>query len=389
VRRILRAKLCFRLDTDPAVPDPTHIESPAHLELALDAARDGMVLLRNTGGALPLDRTRITSLAVVGDLAGIANLGDQGSSVVAPSFAMTPLDGIRALAGTVDVHYVPGPPLSAEAQQTVAEADAAVVIAGLAPEDEGEGGGGPTGDRITLDLDAEQEELITAVAALNPRTIVVLEAGSAVTMRWVDDVPAILLAWYPGQMGGQAIAEVLFGDVNPSGRLPLTFPRVEADLPKFDNLHAAVRYGYFHGYRWLDRRRVAPLFPFGYGLSYTTFRYSNLVLSRPTIGPYGRLRVTVDVTNTGAVAGDEVVQLYVGTGPSQVVRPVRDLRDFARVHLEPGPTRAVPLEVRATDLAYWDVTANAWRVEPTRYRVEVGSSARNLPLTASFGVTSR
>jgi beta-glucosidase len=389
VRRVLRAKFCFRLDTDPPVPDPTHIESPAHLDLALDAARDGMVLLRNTGGALPLDRTRIASLAVVGDLADVANLGDRGSSVVAPSFAMTPLDGIRALAGTVDVRYVPGAPLSGEAQQTVAEADAAVVIAGLAPEDEGEGGGGPTGDRITLDLGTDQEELITAVAALNPRTIVVLEAGSAVTMTWVDDVPAILLAWYPGQMGGQAIAEVLFGDVNPAGRLPLTFPRVEADLPKFDNLHAAVRYGYFHGYRWLDRRRVAPLFPFGFGLSYTRFRYSNLVLSRPAIGPYGRLRVTVDVTNTGDVAGDEVVQLYVGTGPSQVVRPVRDLRDFARVHLEPGQTRTVPLEVRATDLAYWDVTVSAWRVEPTRYRVEVGSSSRTLPLTAFFNVRAR
>ena len=389
VRRVLRAKFCFRLDSDPPVPDPTRIESPAHLDLALDAARQGMVLLRNNGGALPLDRSHITSLAVVGSLASIANLGDLGSSVVAPSFAMTPLDGIRALGGAIDVRYVPGPPLSAEDQDAVATADAAVVIAGLAPEDEGEGGGGPTGDRITLELGTDQEELITAVAALNPRTIVVLEAGSAVTVPWVDDVPAILLAWYPGQMGGQAIAEVLFGDVNPAGRLPLTFPRAEADLPKFDNLHASVRYGYFHGYRWLDRRGVAPLFPFGFGLSYTTFRYANLTLSRATIGPYGRLRVTFDVTNTGGVAGDEVVQLYVGTGPSQVVRSVRDLRDFARVHLEPGETRTVPLEVRARDLAFWDVTANAWRVEPTTYRVQVGSSSRALPLGASFTVTAR
>src|SRR4029077_10349994 len=325
VRRVLRAKFCFRLDTDPPAPDPTRIETPAHLDLALDAAREGMVLLRNSRSALPLDRSRITSLAVVGSLANIANLGDQGSSVVAPSFAMTPLDGIRALAGAIDVKYVPGPPLSAEDQEAVATADAAVVVAGLAPEDEGEGGGGTTGDRLTLGLATDQEELITAIAALNPRTIVVLEAGSAVTMPWVDDVPAILLAWYPGQMGGQAIAEVLFGEVGPSGRLPLTVPRAEEDLPKFDNLHATVRYGYFHGYRWLDRRRVAPLFPFGFGLSYTTFRYANLVLSRPSIGPSGRLRVTVDVTNTGDVAADEVVQLYVATGPSQVVRAVRDL----------------------------------------------------------------
>ena len=389
VRRVLRAKFCFRLDSDPPAPDPTRIETPAHLDLALDAAREGMVLLRNSGAALPLDRSRITSLVVVGSLADIANLGDQGSSVVAPSFAMTPLDGIRALAGAIDVKYVPGPRLSAEDQEAVATADAAVVIAGLAPEDEGEGGGGTTGDRLTLDLATEQEELITAIGALNPRTIVVLEAGSAVTMPWVDDVPAILLAWYPGQMGGQAIAEVLFGEVGPSGRLPLTVPRAEEDLPKFDNLHATVRYGYFHGYRWLDRRRVAPLFPFGFGLSYTTFRYSNLVMSRPSMGPYGRVRVTVDVTNTGDVAGDEVVQLYVATGPSQVVRAVRDLRDFTRVHLEPGQTRTVPLELAARDLAYWDVNANAWRVEPTSYRVQVGSSSRALPLAASFIVTAR
>jgi beta-glucosidase len=389
VRRVLRAKFCFRLDTDPPAPDPTRIETPAHLDLALDAAREGMVLLRNSRSALPLDRSRITSLAVVGSLANIANLGDQGSSVVAPSFAMAPLDGIRALAGAIDVKYVPGPPLSAEDQEAVATADAAVVVAGLAPEDEGEGGGGTTGDRLTLELATDQEELITAIAALNPRTIVVLEAGSAVTMPWVDDVPAILLAWYPGQMGGQAIAEVLFGEVGPSGRLPLTVPRAEEDLPKFDNLHATVRYGYFHGYRWLDRRRVAPLFPFGFGLSYTTFRYANLVLSRPSIGPYGRLRVTVDVTNTGDVAADEVVQLYVATGPSQVVRAVRDLRDFTRVHLEPGQTRTVPLELAARDLAYWDVNANAWRVEPTSYRVQVGSSSRALPLAATFIVTAR
>jgi beta-glucosidase len=389
VRRVLRAKFCFRLDSDPPVPDPSRIETPAHLDLALDAAREGIVLLRNNGGALPLDRSRITSLAVVGSLASIANLGDQGSSVVAPSFAMTPLDGIRELGGAIDVRYVPGPPLSAQDQDAVATADAAVVMAGLAPQDEGEGGGGPTGDRITLELDTDQEELITAVAALNPRTIVVLEAGSAVTMPWVSAVPAILFAWYPGQMGGQAIAEVLFGEINPSGRLPLSFPRDEEDLPKFDNLHAAVRYGYFHGYRWLDRRRVAPLFAFGSGLSYTTFRYSNLELSPPSIGPFGRLRVTVDVTNTGDVAGDEVVQLYVATGPSQVVRAVRDLRDFTRVHLEPGQTRTVPLEVRARDLAYWDVNANAWRVEPTSYRLQVGRSSRSLPFAASFTVTAR
>src|SRR5262249_17272557 len=155
----------------------------------------------------------------------------------------------------------------------------------------------------------------------------------------------ILTAWYPGEQGGNAIAEVLFGDVNPSGHLPLSFPHAEADLPVFDNVSFAVTYGYFHGYRWLDRNGTAPLFPFGFGLSYTTFQYANLTVTPGTLSPHGRLRVTADVTNTGTVAGDEVAQLYVGYTGSQVDRSVRDLKGFARVHLEPGETRTVVFEV--------------------------------------------
>src|SRR5262249_3654889 len=158
--------------------------------------------LRNERAMLPLDRSQISSLAVVGDLAALASLGDLGSSVVAPSFAVTPLDGIRQLAGDVAVTHVPGPPLSESDRAAVAAADAAVVVAGLSPGDEGEAGGEPTGDRITLGLSPEQDELIAAVAAANPHTIVVLEASGAITMPWVDDVSAILMAWYPGQMGG-------------------------------------------------------------------------------------------------------------------------------------------------------------------------------------------
>ncbi len=384
VRRILRVKLCFGVNDTP-VPPALRVQPPEHLELALEAARRGMVLLQNEGGTLPLDRTTLFSIAVVGDLATTANLGDLGSSVVETSFAVSPLDGIRALAGETAVTYVAGPPLTAEGRAAVSSADAAIVIAGLGPEDEGEGSL-TSGDRLDLGLPAGQDDLISTVAALNRRTVVVLEGGSAITMPWVDDVGAIVMAWYPGQLGGEAIAETLFGDVNPSGKLPLGFPRAERDLQPFDNVAADVKYGFLHGYRWLDARHTEPLFPFGFGRSYTTFDYANLALSEQQIGPHDRLRATVDVTNTGGVAGDEVVQVYVSYRGSHVERAPKDLRAFARIHLEPGETRRVPLEVAAEDLAYWDVAAGAWRVEPIEYGIHVGSSSRELPLEGRFRI---
>jgi beta-glucosidase len=382
-RRVLRTKLCFRLDVDPPERDPSVVQSPAHLDLALEVARKSIVLLKNAGGTLPLDG--VASVTVVGDHAATASLGDTGSSLVSPSFAISPLDGIRARAGDATVTHSAAPPLAASDRTVVATADAAVVVVSLSSADEGEGGPG-SGDRLGLDLAPEQAGLIAEVAALNPRTVVVLEGGSAITMPWLDDVGAVLMAWYPGQLGGEAIADVLFGDVNPSGHLPLSFPRAEADLPPFDNLHVTVRYGYFHGYRWLDRRGVAPLFPFGFGLSYTTFAFTHLALSQPTLPAGGRLRVTVDVTNTGRMGGDTVVQLYVGARASRVERARRELRDFARISLEAGETRTVPLEVVAADLAYWDPMRHDWVVEPTTYEVCVGPSSRDLPLCATVAV---
>jgi beta-glucosidase len=382
VRRILRAQLCFRLDSDPPRADASQIETPAHLDVALATARESIVLLRNEHGALPLDRSTVHSIAVVGSLAADANLGDHGSSWVVPTSAVAPLDGIRSSAGAVAVTYIPGPALSAQDEAAIAAADAAVVVAGLTFADEGE-----MHDRVSLGLPNGQDDLIAAVAALNPRTVVVLEGGSAITMPWVENVAAVLMAWYPGGRGGTAIADVLFGDVNPSGKVPVTFPVAEADLPPFDNVSSQVTYGYLHGYRWVDERGTAPLFPFGFGLSYTTFRYANLRLDASSVSSRGRVLVTADVTNTGDVAGDEVAQLYVGYHGSRVERAVRDLKGFARVHLEPGETRAVTFTVRAGDLAFWDVATGGWTVEPIEYQVEVGSSSRDLPLAGTFRVT--
>jgi beta-glucosidase len=385
VRRIVRSQLCFRLDSDPPQVDPTQVESTAHIDLALEAAHEAIALLKNANAALPLDRSAVHSIAVVGPLAAMANLGDHGSSDVAPSFAVAPLDGILAAAGGVTVNYVPSPSLSPSDQTTVAAADAAVVVVGLTSADEGEGLV-THGDRDSLALPAGEDQLVADVAALNPRTIVVLEGSGALLMPWVDSVSAILMAWYPGQVGGNAIADVLFGDVNPSGKLPMSFPVAESDLPPFDNVDLAVTYGYYHGYRYLDRNGVAPLFPFGFGLSYTTFQYSNLTLAPTTASPYDHVRVTADVTNTGAVAGDEIAELYVGYEGSSVDRAVSDLKGFARVHLEPGETRTVAFDVRAADLAFWNTAAGAWEVEPITYDVRVGPSSRDLPLTGSFAI---
>jgi beta-glucosidase len=385
VRRILRPQLCLRLDTDPPVADPSLVESAAHVDLALEVARKSLVLLKNAGGALPIDRAQTTSVVVVGSLAATANIGDTGSSNVAPTTVVTPLDGIVAHAGGVTITPIAGPVFSPADETAIAAADAVVVVVGLTAADEGEATVG-AGDRVSLDLPAGEDQLVADVAALNPRTVVVLEGSGPVTMPWLGDVAAVVMAWYPGQQGGNAIAEALFGDANPSGKLPLSFPVAEADLPPFDNVSLAVTYGYYHGYRWLERNATAPLFPLGFGLSYTTFQYANLHVSPATLSPWGRALVTADVTNAGTVAGDEVVELYVSYPGSAVDHAVHDLKAFARVHLEPGETRTVPLELRAADLAYWDVGADAWVVEPLAYGVHVGPSSADLPLAGTLTV---
>lgn len=390
VRRILRKKLEFHLDA-PAPADTAVVESPAHTDLAREVEREALVLLKNEA-ALPLDPAQIQSLVVVGSLADMVNLGDHGSSDSVPSYAITPLAGIQERAGSVAVAHVPGPALTAEDEAAIAAADAVIVVAGLTAEDEGEYLGATMpggGDRHQPDLrlPAEQEALLLAVAAQNPRTIVVLEGGSAIVVRpWVDEVEGLVMAWYPGQEGGRAIADVLFGDASPSGRLPITFPRSVDDLPPFDNESEEVTYGFLHGYRHADAEGLEPEFPFGFGLSYTTFAYSNLELGSATVAPDGILSVRVKVTNTGEAAGDEVVQLYVGYQGSAVQRAPRDLKAFQRVHLDPGQAQEVTLEVPARDLAYWDVAGGGWVVEPIAYEVHVGGSSRDLPLEATFSI---
>ncbi len=390
VRRILRVKLAFALDDRPVV-DPAVIESPAHAALALQAARQGAVLLRNQAGALPLDPDGAGDVAVIGLLADVANLGDEGSSQVDPSRAVTPLAGLQARFGAQRIVHVAADALDETTTPLVAAAAAAIVVVGLTQQDEGENiPGRAGGDRDTLALSPAHEALIAQVAAASPRTIVIVEGGSAIVMSsWLADVEAVLLAWYPGQEGGTAIAELLAGDVNPSGRLPLSIPVADADLPAFDHTGVAVTYGLFHGYRWLDRMGTAPAFAFGFGLSYGDVTYAAIEIEDASVRAADTVEVTVTVASVDR-AGDEVVQLYVeppaGSSAGPVERAVRELRGFQRITLTPGGTRAVVFAVPVADLARWDPDADAWVVDPGTYAVVAGPSSRQLPLRATFTV---
>jgi beta-glucosidase len=277
--------------------------------------------------------------------------------------------------------------LAAEAVQAAERADAVVICLGLTAQLEGEEmrveiEGFRGGDRTRIDLPAPQERLLERIVAVGKPTVLVLLNGSALAVNWAQaHVPAILEAWYPGQAAGSALADVLFGDYNPGGRLPVTFYRRAEDLPPFDDYRMAGRtYRFFNG---------KPLYPFGYGLSYTTFRYANLRTSADTLAADGTITVRVDVTNTGRRPGDEVAQLYVRHGGSRVERPRQDLRGYRRVTLEPGETRTVEFPLAATSLAYWSPEAHRWVVEAEPVELAVGPSSADVRLKRTVRVVPR
>jgi beta-glucosidase len=246
---------------------------------------------------------------------------------------------------------------------------------------------GPGMNRPSMDLPDGQDQLIKAVALANPRTIVVLNNGTPLTMkRWIDAVPAVLEAWFPGQEGGAAIAAILFGDINPSGKLPDTFAIDRKDYPDHGNPSgptARVDFpeGIYVGYRNFDRKHIAPLFPFGHGLSYTTFRYRHLKLASQRLRPDGTTFASVVVTNTGSRAGDEIVQLYIRPPQPEAGRPVRELKGFARVSLQSGQTKTMRIPITPRDLAWFDVPGRQWKADAGKYDVEIGASSRDLRLS--------
>ena len=343
--------------------------SAEHLRLSLGSARQSMTLLRNQGDLLPLSRG-LQRIAVIGPNANVARYGDYEKEENGLRISM--LDGIRKLVPKADVTFNDGK----EIAEAVAAAKAAeVVVLGLG---EWQGISGESFDRSHLDVPGNQEALLEAIAGTGKPVVLVLENGRPLSIPWAaEHIPAILEAWYPGEFGGQAIAETLFGENNPAGRLTITFPRSTGQLPDFYNFDPSRMHKYVDD----DGK---PVFPFGFGLSYTTFGYDHLAVRVPEKGSGGEIEVTVDVTNTGKKEGDEVAQLYVREDVGSVETPDRSLKGFARVHLRPGETRTVSFRVPQEQLAIWN-TERRWVVEPGNYTVWVGGSSQ-ATLTSSFGL---
>lgn len=540
VRRVLRVTLRLDLFKHKHTPDPGQVNTPEHQALAREVAAAGIVLLKNDRGLLPLDRSSLKSIAVIGPNAEIAPLGDRASASVPTPYTVSPLEGLRhklgdqvalsfargyaidnfallpaaalltpraghgrglraeyfankdlsdrpvlvrtdrqinktlnvpettrsakgqfsvrwtgrlaspskskatplflglrmrggkgslylddrllientsgdpAVIKSARLDVVPGRSRALRLELTDANkdttiellsgnvpvnpfreaiaaaraAEVAVIFAGLTTDDEGEGM-----DRFNMNLPGLQDELIRAVSRANPRTVVVLFSGTPNRLTpWLNQVPALVQAWYPGMEGGNALAEVLLGDVNPSGKLPVTFGKRRedyADYPNFPGKNDQVKYAesIFVGYRHFDRERIAPLYPFGFGLSYTTFAYGNLSV-RP-VGNGNEFAVSVDVKNSGRRAGSEVVQIYIGNAPASLPRPPQELRAFSKVRLEAGETKRVTLPIDRSAFSYYDPAKSAWTFAPGKYEVLVGSSSRDIRVRQGLEIGER
>jgi len=400
VRRILRIMMRFGLFERPPKPGP--IDYRAQAQVARRVAAAGVVLLKNQDNLLPLDLNRLRNIAVIGPYADRATTGGGGSARISPLVSVSPLGALADAVGTKTVlrflRFVPGNDLSksdpattgagllADAVQIAKECDMALVFA-RDFETEGD-------DRAGITLPDEQDEMISAVVKANPRTVVVLNTGCLVLVnRWAESVPAILQAWYPGQDDGRVITDVLLGNANPSGKLPISFPRTRADIgiataeqyPGVDG-RGAYSEGIFIGYRHFDKENIAPAFPFGHGLSYTTFDYSNLKFSRNRIKPGESLSVEVQIKNIGRREGAEVVQLYIQDVRASLPRPVKELKGFEKVTLRPGQAKVLRIDLDARSMSFYDPAQKRWIIEPGQFKVLVGSSSRDIRLTGEFEV---
>ncbi len=412
VRRILRLILRTTMSSDRPWGS---FGTEEHALASRRVAEESMVLLRTEGGLLPLDPAGMKRILVVGENAvRPMNIGG-GSSDLKVKYEVSLLDGVRNRAPQgVQVDYLPGyaspallpslgsyyevdprakvdtEGLRAAAVAAAAQADAVVFVGGL---NRNRGNDSEENDRAGLELPYGQDELIRALVQANPRTVVALVSGNAVAMPWVGEVPAILQAWYCGTEGGNAFAAILFGDVNPSGKLPFTFPRKVTDIGahaggplRYPGVDGRVVYeeDIFVGYRWLDKYDIEALFPFGHGLSYTTFACGPVTADRDAMSASGKLAVSVPVKNTGDRAGAEVVQLYISDLQSTLPRPVKELKDFAKVILGPGEEKVVTFTIGKDALSYYDDGKSAWVAEPGTFEVLIGASSADIRGKVAF-----
>jgi len=407
VRRVLEQKFRLGLFENPFVnvERATNIlHAKEHQQLALEAAREGIVLLKNevpTGTKnkiLPLSKN-IRSVAVIGPNADDEKnqLGDYTPIVVLQDIT-TVLDGIRSKIGSRKVNYVKGCDVTGDdgleiekAVQAAKKSEVAVVVVGE-NEWRKEGKKGTSGegyDVATLELTGHQLELVQKVAATGTPTVVVLINGRALAIPWIaENVTGIVEAWIPGEKGGEAVADILFGDVNPGGKLPVTFPRNAGQLPVYYNYKPSKSYWLNDGWgnSYADLKDSGPLYEFGFGLSYTNFEYSNLEISPKTIGDYGTTTVSCRVKNTGEMAGTETVQLYIHDKISSVVRPVKELKGFKKIQLEPGETKTVSFKIGHEELKMLDKDLH-WVVEPGEFEIMIGSSSNDIRLKGNLKVT--
>jgi beta-glucosidase len=364
-------------------PKPVPIPVLAHGAVSRQIAAQGMVLLKNDGGLLPLDAPSLRTVLVVGPYAVRPNTGGGGSSHVIPLYSITPYDGLSAELGLqIHVTVMDGSDINAAAD---AAKRSQVVIVMVGDQDS-------EGRDQSLELPKAQNELIKAIAAVNAKTVVVVKSGSAVLMPWIDSVPAVLEAWYPGEEDGHAVADVLTGKVNPSGKLPLSFPRsvedtLAANPAQYPGVNGVAHYseGLEVGYRGYTAHKITPLFPFGFGLSYTEFSFDGLKVTKQP-GPTNAT-VSFKVTNTGKRAGAEVAEVYLGfPAIDEGNEPPVQLKAFSKVMLNPGESKTVELKLDTRAFSYWSEKAHAWAVAPGEFQLMVGDSSANTPLKANLTV---
>lgn len=403
--RILR--LIFRTAMNREKPYGS-VATEEHYEAAREIGNEGIVLLKNAPvvkkGAplLPIDATKYQNILVLGDNAvRLLNQGG-GSSELKVKDMVSPLDGLRAIYGDKVKYakgYAAGRPmygradeipqnvvdsLRAEAVEMAKKADLVVLVGGLNKNHFQDCEGG---DRLQYGLPFGQGELIEAVLGVNKNLVLVLLSGNAVEMPWINRVPAIVQGWYLGSMGGKSLADVLSGAVNPSGKLPFSFPAKLTDCGAHafdalsypgDSIKQVYKEDILVGYRWHDTKKIPALFPFGHGLSYTTFTYGKPVASAKTMTADGTLTVSVPVKNAGSVAGKEIIQLYVGDEKCSVLRPTKELKHFTKIALEPEEEKTVTFTITPGDLKFYDETASAWTLEPGKFKVYIGASSTDI-----------
>jgi beta-glucosidase len=409
VHRILRTLFAEGVFDNSPVVKPLDVASDA--AVAQRVEEQGAVLLKNTGDQLPLNAPTVRSIAVIGSHADVGVLSGEGSAQVDPIGGNavpppkgvkgralfhqpvwdppSPLEAIRALAPHATVTYNSGNDF-AEAARLASVSEVAVVFVNQWTHE--------GADLPTLVLRDHQDELVRKVAAANPRTLVVLENGDPVLMPWLDEVSAVLGTWYPGQRGGQAIADILFGKGNPSGKLPISFPKSEADHPRLHIQSPPAGEGYFDvdytegldvGYKWYEAKGIKPLFPFGYGLSYTRFSFSNIELTPGLTDGTRNIEVSFDLKNTGTREGADVAEVYLGF-PADTGEPPKRLFGWDKVSLAPGQSRRVTVTIvplsASHPLSIWNTATNGWSIEDGSYKVFVGDSSQDIHVFGTLNI---